>query len=177
MTVRPAGIGFAIGSLVGWLMVTAGPARAEDAPVFGSAFWQHWGDGRAEVSAYQLDYSRYGELRRGTAVAIFVTEPFAASRRVKSDLTAGDGVFQVLKLNLIQDFPTGLYDYNLMTSTFLALEPRPGGAPGRLAKVSFSGGLLEPVVGSGGAGPREARPEPVSAVNSLTRKDLPIRNP
>lgn len=112
-------------------------AAAGRAPDFGSAFWEHWGDGRAEVAGYDLVTPRYGEERRGTAVAIFVTEPFLEAERVKAE-EAGPGTFQVLKLNLVQDFPTGIYDYNLMTSAFVALEPvadLPAGAP---AKVSFS---------------------------------------
>ena len=43
-----------------------------------------------------------------------------------------------MKLNLVQDFPTGIYDYNLLTSAFVALAPvnaRPAGSP---TKVSFS---------------------------------------
>jgi hypothetical protein len=43
-----------------------------------------------------------------------------------------------MKLNLIQDFQTGVYDYNLLTSAFVALSPvngRPAGSP---TKVSFS---------------------------------------
>lgn len=113
-------------------------------PDFGSAFWGHWGDGRAEVAGYDLVTPRYGAERRGTAVAIFVTEPFSETALVKSDAGRGGGVFQVMKLNLMQDFPTGIYDYHLMTSAFVALEPvagaaggavRPAGAP---VKVSFS---------------------------------------
>jgi hypothetical protein len=44
----------------------------------------------------------------------------------------------VLKLNLIEDFSTGIYDYNLLTSSFVALAPvngRPAGAP---TKIAFS---------------------------------------
>lgn len=48
-------------------------------------FWSHWGDGQAEISAYELTYPRYGALRSGVAVAIFVTEPFSYEARVKAD--------------------------------------------------------------------------------------------
>jgi hypothetical protein len=44
----------------------------------------------------------------------------------------------VLKLNLIQDFSTGVYDYNLMTSAFVALTAGAGHEAGRAVKVSFS---------------------------------------
>jgi hypothetical protein len=117
----------------------SGAARLT-APAYGTEFWSRWGDGRAELAGYELTYSRYGESRRGTAVTILVTEPFSESRRVKHELPDGQDseVFQALKLNLIQDFPTGIYDYNLMTSTFVALEPRAGRPAGTTAKVAFS---------------------------------------
>jgi len=73
-------------------------------------------------------------------VTIFVTETFSNALRVKADPgkhPAQDEV-PVLKLNLVEDFPTGVYDYNLMSSSFVALTPvneRPAGAP---LKVSFS---------------------------------------
>lgn len=127
--------------------VTAAPPAAKSglvpaapSPAYGDAFWKHWGDGRAELAAYDLETPRYGEPRRGVAVAIFVTETFSSSLRVKADpgKHPKSDEFPVLKLNLVQDFATGIYDYNLMTSAFVALEPvngRPAGAP---TKVSFS---------------------------------------
>ena len=115
------------------------PAHAET-PDFDGAFWQHWGDGHAELAGYDLTFPRYRELRKGIAVTIFVTETFSNELRVKSDpgQHAASDEFSVMKLNLIQDFPTGIYDYNMMTSTFVALQPvngRPAGIP---TKVSFS---------------------------------------
>jgi hypothetical protein len=116
---------------------TAQPASAM---VYGDAFWRHWSDGRGELSAYDLVFPRYGAPRRGTAVAIFVTEPFSQSARVKADpgKHPASDVFQVLKLNLVRDFATGIYDYNVMTSAFVALEPHAGRAQGGATKVSFS---------------------------------------
>ncbi len=118
----------------------AAPPPAPAALEFGDAFWKHWGDGRAELAGYDLVYPRYGELRRGTAVAIFVTETFSNALRVKSDPgkhPAADE-FPVMKLNLVQDFPTGIYDYQLMTSAFAALAPVNGRPAGSLTKVTFS---------------------------------------
>lgn len=107
---------------------------------FDKAFWSHWGDGRAELAGYELVTPRYGELRKGVAVAIFVTEPFSNESRVKADpgKHPKSDEFQVMKLNLIRDFPTGLYDYNLMTSVFVGVEPFDGLPAGTPAKVSFS---------------------------------------
>ena len=83
-------------------------------------FWNHWGDGKAEVSAYRLQQPRYKELRDGHAILIFVTEEFSDKTRVKAD--PGNhpdrDVYSVLKLNDIRRFQTGIYDYATMTSTF-----------------------------------------------------------
>ena len=93
------------------------PVRNADAePDFGA----HWHDGRAELDGYTLRISRYGEPRDGEAVMVFVTEPFSRSQRVKLDdpsRTPGDAV-EVLKLNFVRDFQTGIYDYNTMVSVF-----------------------------------------------------------
>ena len=71
---------------------------------------------------------------------IFVTEPFTVDPRVKADgpNAKRSDVFQVMKLNLVRDFPTGIYDYNTMTSTFVGLEPFAGLPAGATAKVTFS---------------------------------------
>lgn len=114
-------------------------ARAGNSP-YNDAFWKTWGDGKAEVAGYDLVFPRYGHPRRGVAVAVFVTEPFSESLQVKADpgRHPASDEFQVMKLNLMRDFSTGLYDYNLMTSAFVGLAPaggRPAGAP---AKIAFS---------------------------------------
>ncbi len=98
-------------------------------------FWAHWGDGQAELNGYRLTQPRYGEKRSGTAILVFVTEDMSDSLRVKADSgkhPAAD-VYPVLKLNSVRDFQTGIYDYNVMTSTFARVSP---GWP--VAKVSFS---------------------------------------
>ncbi len=122
------------------MVLVQGAFAAAPAPVFDDAFWKAWGDGRAELAGYDLTTPRYGSLRHGTAVTIFVTETFSNTQRVKSDpgRHAKSDEFPVMKLNLVQDFPTGIYDYNLLTSAFVALAAvngRPAGAP---TKVSFS---------------------------------------
>ena len=106
----------------------AAPSSAQD-------FWRHWGDGKAELNGYTLKQPRYGALREGKAVLVFVTEDFSDALRVKADPgrhPAAD-VYPVLKLNAVRDFQTGIYDYNVMTSAFLRVAP---GWP--VAKVSFS---------------------------------------
>lgn len=98
-----------------WLLL-AGSARAATPEEF-SAYWH---DGRAEIDGYTLQIERYGQIRRGQAVMIFVTEPFRKSTRVKADDTSKrpEDIVDVLKLNLVRDFQTGIYDYDTMTSLF-----------------------------------------------------------
>jgi hypothetical protein len=143
----PLGAAIAIASAAALLSPAkrsaAAPAAvaAPDAPVFGDAFWKRWGDGKAELAGYDLTFPRYGELRHGVAVAVFVTETFSNSLRVKSDpgKHPASDEFPVMKLNLVQDFSTGIYDYNLMTSAFVALAPVNGRPAGSVTKVAFSG--------------------------------------
>jgi len=127
-------------AVAGLLMIAAGAwsrARASEpvAPASSDPFWAHWGDGRAELNGYRLVQPRYGAKRNGVAVLIYVTEDFSDSLRVKADpgKHPRSDVYPVLKLNLVRDFQTGIYDYNVMTSTFARVAP---GWP--LAKVSFS---------------------------------------
>src|SRR5688572_6337216 len=109
------------------LLLIASPARADE-------FWKHWGDGRAELSGYALTQPRYGQNREGTAVLVFVTEDFSDSARVKADpgKHPPSDVYPVMKLNFVRDFQTGIYDYNVMTSTFLRADSL------ALVKISFS---------------------------------------
>jgi hypothetical protein len=67
-------------------------------------------------------------------VAIYVTEPLRLSTRVKADRPSEDpeDVVDAMKLNLVRDFQTGVYDYNTMTSVFAATSDF------ELLKVSFS---------------------------------------
>lgn len=98
-------------------------------------FWTFWGDGKAELSGYALTQPRYGALREGRAVLIFVTEDFSDSLRVKADpgKHPASDVFPVLKLNFVRKFQTGIYDYSVLTSTFARTESQFA-----VAKVSFS---------------------------------------
>jgi hypothetical protein len=108
--------------------------------LYDDAFWTRWGDSNAELAGYELTMSRYGVPRKGTAVTAYVAETCSAARRVSIPAgTKGKSEqYQVIKLNLVQDFSAGLCDYNLMTSAFVALEPANGRAAGSPAKISFS---------------------------------------
>jgi hypothetical protein len=87
-------------------------------------FNAYWFAGKAEVNSYELQIDRYGEPRKGYAVMVFVTEDFSNQKHVKLDYPekAGDDRVPVLKLNALQRFNTGIYDYSMMTSLFTPLD-------------------------------------------------------
>jgi hypothetical protein len=95
-------------------------------------FKAYWYNGEAEVSSYTLEQARYGELRQGHAVLIYVTEPFLKKEQVKADRAKPEDV-NVLKLNYTKKFHTGLYPYSIMTSTFMPTKQQ-----GHALKVSSS---------------------------------------
>jgi hypothetical protein len=119
--------------------VAPAPSQTTPSP-HGPEFWKTWGDGQAELNGYNLTYPRYGQARKGTAVAIFVTETFAKEGRVKSDPGRRPPAAEVpvMKLNLVRNFQTGIYDYNNMLSAFVALAEVGGRAYGLPSKISFS---------------------------------------
>ena len=87
-------------------------------------FAAYWYQGQAELSSYDLQINRYGEMRHGEAIMIFVTEDLSRSRQVRLDSLeeAGDDKVAVMKFNKIWKFRTGLYDYSLMGSIFTPLD-------------------------------------------------------
>ena len=101
----------------------SGAARAPEPGAQGE-FEAHWYDGQAEVNGYRWRGSRYGELRTGEAVAIFVTEPMSPKEHIKIDRPEDytGPVITVLKLNLVREFQTGIYDYDTMVSAFVSVD-------------------------------------------------------
>lgn len=95
----------------------------------------YWNDGKAELDGYELTQPRYGETRKGRVVLIYVTEPFSRARHVKVDRFDAKDADQldVLKLNVVRAFQTGIYDYRAMTSLFT--DPGAGFAP---LKITFA---------------------------------------
>lgn len=80
-------------------------------------FKKYWYAGNAEITSYQLEQARYGEIRKGTAVLIYVTEDFLPKEQVKADAQHSKNI-PVLKLNATKKFNTGIYPYSIMQSTF-----------------------------------------------------------
>ncbi|MBC8043894.1 MAG: hypothetical protein IAF08_10680 [Rhizobacter sp.] len=91
-----------------------------------AAFMSYWYAGKAELSRYRLEQARYGELREGDAVLIFVTEDFLTDKQVKLESQPRSEVplkfTSVLKCNFTKHFVTGVYDYTLLTSVFTPVE-------------------------------------------------------
>ncbi|MBM1106863.1 septum formation inhibitor Maf [Aurantibacter crassamenti] len=81
------------------------------------AFKDYWYAGEAEITSYKLEQARYGEMREGTAVLIYVTEPFLAEKQTKADGNNPDNI-PVLKLNATKNYLTGIYPYSIMSSSF-----------------------------------------------------------
>jgi hypothetical protein len=87
-------------------------------PVSTDEFNAYWYSGQAEITTYTLEQARYGGTHPGKSILVFVTEDFNTDKQVKRELTTGDSYTSVLKLNKIDRFITGIYDYSLMLSTF-----------------------------------------------------------
>lgn len=80
-------------------------------------FKDYWYAGKAEISSYELEQARYGEIRKGKAVLIYVTEDFLPDAQVKADNQKASNI-PILKLNATKKFNTGIYPYSVMQSIF-----------------------------------------------------------
>ncbi|HLT32750.1 MAG TPA: hypothetical protein VKZ98_03085 [Aquaticitalea sp.] len=80
-------------------------------------FKKYWYSNLAEITTYKLEQARYGEMREGHAVLIFVTEPFLPDEQVKADRNVPSNI-SILKLNATKNFNTGIYPYSIMQSVF-----------------------------------------------------------
>lgn len=87
-----------------------------------SPFTDFWNQGKAEITTYDLQQARYGEIHEGTANTIFVTEPFSKSKHVKLDYPgqSAKDLVPAMKLNFTRKFYTGVYPYSTMLSVFTA---------------------------------------------------------
>ncbi len=97
-----------------------------------SEFKAYWYNGEAEITSYKLEQARYGEMRDGNAVLIYVTEPFLPEKQTKAD-GSNPGNIPVLKLNSTKSYLTGIYPYSIMSSSFYPVHDNR-----HAIKVSFS---------------------------------------
>jgi hypothetical protein len=105
---------------VSCLTVPLSLALAIAKPLAADTFDSHWQDGKAELNGYRYSVTRYGHRREGSAVLIYVTEPFSESRRVKVDDPKKNpkDTFEALKVNMVREFSTGIYAYHTLASIF-----------------------------------------------------------
>ncbi|WP_299126357.1 septum formation inhibitor Maf [uncultured Winogradskyella sp.] len=85
--------------------------------ILSKEFNDYWYNGEAEITSYKLEQARYGEIRDGKAVLVFVTEDFLPKIQVKADNYSKKNT-PILKLNATKNFNTGIYPYSIMQSTF-----------------------------------------------------------
>ena len=108
---------------------------------------EYWFD-KAEITRYELTQSRYGEIRTGHSVLIFVTEPFLPEKQVKHEYGEDLDSIPVLKLNRIRSFTTGIYDYRLMASVFHPMEdvgPEPSGLKIAMSATEWCGLVFQQI--------------------------------
>ena len=113
-----------MGAIMVLCVSISGSSPPREATTAEIGFDARWHDGRAELDGYRYTITRYGQPRQGQAVMIYVTEPWSLSKRVKVEDASKNpaDVFEVLKLNIVRDFQTGIYDYNTMVSLFVKTE-------------------------------------------------------
>ena len=97
--------------------ITETPIKLKPTKQLTKQFKDYWYAGEAEITSYKLEQARYGEMRDGTAVLVFVTEDFLPEEQVKAD-HYNEANTPVLKLNATKNFNTGIYPYAIMQSTF-----------------------------------------------------------
>ncbi len=119
--------GLSLVSIIVFLAYSTIPSKTseetgkENAEALSEEFNRYWYSGEAEVSSFQLEQARYGEIHSGKAVLVFVTEPFSKTKQVKAD-NPQKGDISVMKLNSTKKFNTGIYPYSMMTSTFVPVK-------------------------------------------------------
>lgn len=99
-----------------------------------NTFNTYWYQGLAEMNRFELEQSRYGEIHKGEAVHIYVTEDFLTDKQVKYEFGDRTNAVGILKLNAYRRFYTGVYPYNVTTSIFTPL----GNGPQKPLKATFS---------------------------------------
>lgn len=116
----------------------AATAHSNELPQFGSftaeQFRDYWYNHGAEISRFSLQQLRYGEIHKGDAILLFVTEKMNPDIQIKADNPRAKDI-PVLKLNAVRKFYTGIYPYSILTSTFAPVDIAKYPLP---LKISFS---------------------------------------
>jgi len=111
----------AVGYLSGCTSANASQSSSDSNRTVNQQTKDYWYDGTAEITSYKLEQARYGDIHEGTAVLLYVTEPFSKESNTKAD-NHRDSNVPVLKLNSSKKFVTGIYPYSIMTSSFFPFE-------------------------------------------------------
>ena len=100
-------------------------AHTDKLPQFGThtrdQFQDYWYNHGAEISRFSLQQMRYGEIHKGDAILVFVTEKMNPDTQIKADHPGAQDI-PILKLNAVRKFFTGIYPYSIMTSIFAPVE-------------------------------------------------------
>jgi hypothetical protein len=104
-----------------FFFLTSVYAQQSEKTTIDQQFKNYWFGGKAEITSYDLLQERYGEIRKGHAVNIFVTEPFSKEYNTKADKNDASNI-NVFKLNATKKFTTGIYPYSVMTSSFIPVK-------------------------------------------------------
>jgi len=117
-------------AIISWSFIESKNSKEKSSSIkksLNKEIYSYWKNNKAEISSFELKQVRYGEIREGRAVMIFVTEPFLPNSQVKYDGKKTDEQYsEILKLNFERNFKTGIYPYSLMTSVFTPFNAAPG---------------------------------------------------
>jgi hypothetical protein len=108
--------------LSNFLFALPNPSENINSIVESEEFKNYWYQGKAELSKFELEQARYGEIHKGHAVLIFVTEPLLTDKQVKFEHGDISSAITILKLNASKYFYTGIYPYSILTSVFTPVD-------------------------------------------------------
>lgn len=94
-------------------------APLEDNPLAkNQAFQQYWNTGLSELSTYELTQTMDTSQQKGQIQLVFTMVDFDTKKRMQTTSSDKSASTTVLKQNLIQKIPSGVYEYSLTNSTF-----------------------------------------------------------
>src|SRR6266516_6297 len=79
----------------------------------GDQFGGYWYQGKAELTRYELDQARYGEMHKGEAMLTVDTGPFLPDKAGTLEEWHPAMRITLLNLNSVRNFFTGLYPDSL----------------------------------------------------------------
>lgn len=108
---------------------------------YDSEFRRQWDDGAAEVSSYQTQRLRNGNLLKGTATMIVRRATYSEDERVPVEpgkRTQPGDLFPAMEMSWIERYSSGLASGSEMTTSSVALTSVDGRVPGAETKADFS---------------------------------------